>query len=147
MPKKKTHKLVVNYTIPYFIFGIVSCEKGVIVSNELNCLFELKLSLFNPIEIQAGGNIKSFERFSCQFDDSDINYSLISISSKTGPLIETYRDIDYFLIISGTESATINKEQILEKINSPLILAFSEIVIKTKKEKEFFQEILQQIWI
>ena len=147
MPKKKTHKLVVNYTIPYFVFGIVSGEKGFVVSNELNSLLELKLRLFNQIELIISGNAKSFETFSFKPEDSGVIYSLISISSKTGSLIEPYRNLDYFLVVSGTESPTINKKQIIENIKSPLILAFSEIVIKAKKEKEIFQEILQQIWI
>ena len=106
-----------------------------------------KIRLFNQIELIISGNAKSFETFSFKPEDSGVIYSLISISSKTGSLIEPYRNLDYFLVVSGTESPTINKKQIIENIKSPLILAFSEIVIKAKKEKEIFQEILQQIWI
>ncbi len=147
MPKKKPQKLIVNYTIPYFVFGIVSGEKGFVISNELNNLLHLKLRLFNQIELLISGNVKFFETFSFKPEDTSLTYSLISTSSKTGPLIELYRNIDYFLIISGTESATIHKKEIIGKIKSPLILAVSELEIKGKKEKEILQEILQQIWI
>lgn len=147
MPKKKSHKLVVNYSIPFMVYGISSNEKGFIISNELNNLIEIKLSLSKQIELLIAGNVKFFETFSFKNEDSGIMYSLISISSKAGPLIEFYKNLDYFLIISGTESSAINKKQIIEKIKSPLILAFSEIEVKAKKEKEVFQEILQQIWI
>jgi hypothetical protein len=147
MQKKKSHKLIVNYTIPFVVFGIASNEKGFVVSNELNTLLELNLSLTNQIEIIIGGNVKLFETFSFKSEDSVLVYSLISISSKAGPLLENYRNLDYFLIFSGTEISTINKEQIIEKIKSPLFLIFTEVEISSKKEKEVFQTILQQIWI
>ena len=147
MPKKKTHKLIVNYTIPYFVFCISSTEKGFVVSNELNGLLELNLSLSKQIELLMGGNIKTFETFSFQPEDLSLMYTLISISSKTGSLMENYRNLDYFLIISGTDISTIMKPDIIRKMKSPLLITFTEIEIKLKKEKEVFQEILQQLWL
>lgn len=147
MAKKKSHKLIVNYSIPFNVFGIVSDEKGFVVSNELNNLLNINLRLTKQIELTVSGSVKLFDAFSFKTDDSSIIYSLISISSSTGPLIEFYKNVDYFLIVSGTEATVLNKKDIKNNIKSPLFLAISDVDIKIKKEKEIFQEILQQLWI
>ncbi|MBI5539767.1 MAG: hypothetical protein HY951_06885 [Bacteroidia bacterium] len=146
MAKKKSHKLIVNYSIPFTVFGIISSEKGFVVSNELNNLLNTNLSLTKQIELIINGNVKLFDAFSFRTDDTGMMYSLLSISSSTGPLIEFYKNIDYFLIISGTIE-TINVKEIINNIKSPIFLAVSRVEIKQKKEKEIFQEILQQLWI
>ena len=107
----------------------------------------IKGIFIEEIELLIGGNIKLFEAFSYKPDDSNIMYSIVSISSKTGPLIENYRNLDYFFIISGVESATINKRQIIDKVKSPIFMTSTVVEIKLKKEKDFFQTILQQLWI
>ena len=135
MPKKKTHKVIVNYTIPFSVIGIASNKKTFVVSNELNRLLEINLSLVHPVELLINENKKIFDTFSFQPDEADCIFSLISNHGTSGSLLENYHNLDYFFIISGSEQTNIDIVKILKNNKSSVFLAVTEIVIKAKKRK------------
>jgi hypothetical protein len=117
-----------------------------VVSNELNRILDINLIQLQTIKFLNGETSKEFNAYNYFSEENNFMFSILSNHGTEGALIENYRTLDYFLIISG-ENQPIADNQTIKKIKeSQLFLAASYLSIKSQKENRIFQEIVNQLW-
>lgn len=146
MESKIVHKLKMHKPISFLVAGIASHEKIFVVSNELNRLFNINLENLQTVEIIKGVVYKKFNAYSYTCEESGFLYSILSNQSSEGVLIDNYKTLDYFFIISGDSQPTDDNMHISKLKKSKLFLASTYLEISSPKEKKMFQEIISQLW-
>ena len=144
MGSKIVHKLKIEKPISFLVIGIASHEKIFVVSNELNRIFSISLDRLQTIDHIKGNTHKQFNAYSFNSDENGFLYSVLSNQGSEGVLVDNYRTLDYFFIISGESQPTADNCYITKMKESKLFLAVS--FLDTSKEKKQFQEIVSQLW-
>jgi len=144
MGSKIVHKLIIEKPISFLAIGIASHEKIFVVSNELNRIFNINLDRLQTIDHIKSDTHKKFNAYSFNSDENGFLYSVLSNQGSEGVLIDNYRTLDYFFIISGESQPTADNCYITKMKESKLFLAVS--FLDTSKEKKQFQEIVSQLW-
>ena len=144
MGSKIVHKLKIEKPISFLAIGIASHEKIFVVSNELNRIFSINLDRLQTIDHIKGDTHKQFNAYSFNSEENGFLYSVLSNQGSEGVLVDNYRTLDYFFIISGESQPTADNCYITKMKESKLFLAVS--FLDTSKEKKQFQEIVSQLW-
>jgi hypothetical protein len=146
MGSKIVHKLKIQKPISFLVAGIASHEKIFVVSNELNRLFCINLDRLQTVDYIKGLTHKKFNAYSFNSEENGFLYSILSNQSSDGVLIDNYKTLDYFFIISG-ENQPIADDLLINKMKkSKLFLASSYLDTTSPKENKLFQEIVNQLW-
>jgi hypothetical protein len=146
MGSKIVHKLTIQKPISFLVAGLASHEKIFVISNELMRLFNLKSDRLQTIDFVKGDIHKQYNAHNFKSEENDLIYTVLSNQSNEGVLMDTYRTLDYFFIISGDHQPTYDDLLLIKVKKSKLILAASFLDITSPKENKLFQEIVNQFW-
>lgn len=146
MANKIVYKLKIQKPISFLVAGIASHEKIFVVSNELNRLCNINLNHLQTIDYIKGDAHKHFNAYSFTSEENGFLYSILSNNGSEGVLIDTYRTLDYFFIISGDFQPVADNLMINKIKKSKLFFATSYIDTNSPKGKKLFQEIVNQLW-
>lgn len=103
MEKKKIHKLSVSRKQDFFLVAVSSHENDYRVSWSINNSLNLKLTRSDNLKIY-NDRLKEEQEFSnFSYDDTElyIRYNLISNRCSNGFLLHEYKNIDFFLQLTG----------------------------------------------
>ncbi len=142
MGEKKIHKLLPQKPVSFQIAGIVSQEKIFILSNEFRRLTDLKLDQLISIKIPKNEVMQMFNSYSSLPDESGKVISLISNRCSDGILMESFKNIDYFLTWSSETPITADLLLVKKIKESKLILGISILTLNSSKENKSFLEII-----
>lgn len=145
MGEKKIYKLNLQTSFFYAVAGIVSHEKIFVLSNEIKRLTELNLENLLTFQSLQNNIVKTFNVYSSRTDENNHQFFLLSNRSSEGVLIDTFKSLDYFLVLSSDEEVNFENSFLKKVKSSKLVLAISILELKTVKQKKQFEEIVNQM--
>lgn len=109
-----TRKFKLEYSPDYdfLLLGIISYEKDYRISWEINEFLEMDLERVDDHVVKhkkSGGDLH-FSCFVYSDESAYVNYKLLSNRSEMGPLIESLKNIDYFLVVMGEYNGNLETE-------------------------------------
>lgn len=145
MGEKKIYKLNLQTSFFYAVAGIVSHEKIFVLSNEIKRLTELNLENLLTFQSLQNNIVKTFNVYSSRIDENNHQFFLLSNRNSEGVLIDTFKSLDYFLVLSSDEEVNFENSFLKKVKSSKLVLAISILELKTVKQKKQFEEIVNQM--
>ena len=146
MNNKKIHKLHFQKKLSFIVTGISSQDQIFVVSNKLNKILDISLEKLQTITYFDGENQKEFNAYSFFSNENNCVYSLLSNHCAEGVLIEKFRMLDYFFIISAENHPLDNGELIRKIKDSKCFLAITNMTTNSPREDKIFHEIVTQLW-
>lgn len=145
MGDKKIHKLSLQKPFSFQIVGLVSHEQIFVLTNEIKRLSHINMDELVSLELIQNDVTRSFNAYNSSPDENNIVYSLVSNRCSEGVLVDSFKTLDYFLVLSS-ESPIEIESSLLKKIkSSKFILALSVLDLNTIKLQKGFESILSQL--
>jgi len=146
MGEKKIHKLKLQKSILFQVAGIVSNERIFILSNEIKRLSKINLEHhLLTVESKVGEVVNSFNAYCSGPDEKNIIYSLVSNRCTNGVLVDSFKKLDFFFIVSSESPVEIGKEVIKKIKGIEMVLAVSILELSILKQKNQFEDIVNQL--
>lgn len=132
---KKVHRLEESTRADFLLIGISSYENDYRVCWDLNNCLKTDLQRIENFEVVDNKTKTSQEFPVFQFEDENkyIGYKFIGNRSENGFLVKEWKNIDYFLKISG-EITTKELSETLNKIKKSKLIQTS-IILEPKQPK------------
>ena len=139
MKQRKTVKLIVDHDFQFSLLGISSHENDYRLSWVLNNLLKTKLTRTGPLSIRKDKNSDLMQFSVSHFSDDEcfLSIHLISNRSSDGYLFDVYKNLDFFLKISGEDYEEQSK-MILEKLKASPDISFALLLdLNQMKNKQW----------
>lgn len=139
-PKKKVHKLILEFETDFKLIGIASHENDYRLSWAINKALSFELAKINDLAIKHPKHKTevNYSMYNYNDDVEYINYHLISNKSEKGFLLPEMKNIDFLIKVSGNPEIDFLNDLItkLKKVDI-IITAFLIEELPEKFQKMF----------
>lgn len=140
MAKKKVHKLAFEFESDFNLIGIASHENDYRLSWAINKSLNFGLTKCDNLKINHPKHKIELSYSMYDFSDSNnyLNYQLISNKSEQGFLLPEFKNIDFFLRVSGHSDLNHINELLMQIKKIDIVITAFTIDDLSEKQKKLF---------